>query len=114
MTVCLEAFSRRSFRKCRTHFRAEGRAWNHKRQWRVYRALGLNLRRNTKRRLPNRERIPMTLSLGPDEVWSADFMADALCCGVRFRKYNVLDDVNREQTNPKQTQTNRTPILNTC
>ena len=32
----------------------------------------------------------------PDSVWSADFVADALICGKRFRLFNVVDDFNRE------------------
>jgi putative transposase len=32
----------------------------------------------------------------PNEVWSADFMSDALWSGRRFRTFNVLDDFNRE------------------
>ena len=32
----------------------------------------------------------------PNEVWSADFMSDALYAGPRFRTFNVLDDFNRE------------------
>lgn len=32
----------------------------------------------------------------PNQVWSADFMSDALYGGVRFRTLNVIDDFNRE------------------
>jgi transposase InsO family protein len=32
----------------------------------------------------------------PNEVWSADFLADALWSGRRFRTFNVMDDFNRE------------------
>jgi putative transposase len=32
--------------------------------------------------------------LRPNEVWSADFMADALWSGRRFRTFNVMDDFN--------------------
>ena len=32
----------------------------------------------------------------PDQVWSADFMSDALYHGTRFRTFNVIDDYNRE------------------
>ena len=32
----------------------------------------------------------------PNEIWSADFMSDALWSGRRFRTFNVLDDFNRE------------------
>jgi putative transposase len=32
----------------------------------------------------------------PNQVWSADFMSDALYTGSRFRTFNVIDDFNRE------------------
>jgi putative transposase len=32
----------------------------------------------------------------PNQVWSIDFMSDALTDGRRFRVLNVLDDFNRE------------------
>lgn len=32
----------------------------------------------------------------PNQVWSADFVSDALYSGVRFRTFNVIDDFNRE------------------
>src|SRR5690606_40615109 len=54
------------------------------------------LRRKAKQRLPKRERVPLYVPLLPDAVWSADFMADALACGRRFRTFNVVDDFNRE------------------
>jgi putative transposase len=56
----------------------------------------LNLRRKAKRRLPKRVRVPLYVPAEPDTVWSADFMADALYCGRRFRTFNVVDDCNRE------------------
>jgi len=96
MNAYFEEHPRRGFWKCVKRFRTQGRPWNHKRLWRVYCALGLNLRRKTKRRVPVRERIPLTVPSGPNQVWSADFMADSLYCGVRFRTFNVLDDFNRE------------------
>ena len=63
---------------------------------RVYRALGLNLKRRGKRRLPDRVKIPLMIPEQPNEVWSADFMSDALWSGRRFRTFNVMDDFNRE------------------
>src|SRR5699024_5194479 len=48
------------------------------------------------KRLPKRVRVPLYVPARPDTVWSADFMADALYCGRRFRSFNVVDDFNRE------------------
>lgn len=70
--------------------------WNHKRIYRVYTGMRLNLRRAARRRLPKRERVPLYVPRTPDEVWSADFMSDGLACGRRFRLFNVVDDFNRE------------------
>ncbi len=76
--------------------RALGHAWNHKRVYRVYRQLELNQPRRTKRRLPKRPSLPVFVPEGPNEVWSADFMSDALYHGSRFRTFNLIDDFNRE------------------
>ena len=52
--------------------------------YRVYRALRLNQKRRGKRRLPARVKVPLLIPAAPNEVWSADFMADALWSGRRF------------------------------
>jgi putative transposase len=66
------------------------------RLYRVYKALRLNIKRRRKRRLPARIKAPLVVPARPNEVWSVDFMADALWSGRRFRTFNVLDDFNRE------------------
>jgi putative transposase len=86
----------RGFWKCHKLLRRRGRGWNHKRVYRVYCAMKLNRRRKAKKRLPKRVRVPLYVPAAPDSVWSADFMADALYCGRRFRTFNVVDDHNRE------------------
>ena len=70
--------------------------WNHKRVRRVYRAMGLNLTQRRKKRLPARVKQPLVVPIVPNESWSADFMSDQLCCGRRFRTFNVIDDFNRQ------------------
>ena len=86
----------RGFDKCRALLRRSHPHWNHKRFYRVYKAMRLNLRRAARRRLPRRERMPLYVPHLPDTVWSADFMPDALACGRRFRTFNVMDDFNRQ------------------
>jgi putative transposase len=85
----------RGFWKCCQLLRRR-RSWNHKRIYRVYTAMHLNLRRAARRRVPKRERVALYVPRLPDTVWSADFMSDALACGRRFRTFNVADDFNRE------------------
>ena len=84
------------FWKLYGRLRRHGHEWNHKRLHRVYCALGLNIRRRTKKRLPSRDPQPLMVPTAPNQVWSADFMSDALYGGMRFRTFNVLDDFNRE------------------
>ncbi len=92
----VEARPARGFWKCRKLLRRTRPEWNHKRIYRVYKAMRLNLRRAARRRLPKRERVALYVPRLPDTVWSADFMSDALACGRRFRTFNVVDDFNRE------------------
>ena len=60
------------------------------RLYRLYRALRLNLKRRGKRRLPYRVKAPLRIPACPNEVWSADFMSDALWSGRRFQTFNVI------------------------
>ena len=76
--------------------RRKGHHWNHKRVYRVYCALKLNIRRRAKKRVPTRDPLPLVVPARPNQVWSADFMSDSLYNGTRFRTFNVLDDFNRE------------------
>lgn len=84
------------FWKLYDRLRRAGHPWNHKRLHRIYCDLRLNRRRRAKKRLPSRYPQPLAVPTRPNEVWSADFMSDALYRGSRFRTFNVLDDFNRE------------------
>ncbi len=84
------------FWKCFTRLRLDGRNWNHKRVYRVYCEMGLNLPRRSKKRLPERLRQPLDVASAPNRCWALDFMHDALYCGRRFRTLNVIDEANRE------------------
>jgi len=84
------------FWKLFRRLRRQGNRWNHKRVYRVYCQLKLNIRRHAKKRVPLRDPLPLLVPSAPNEVWSADFMSDALYFGTRFRTFNVLDDFNRE------------------
>lgn len=76
--------------------RRKGYIWNHKRIYRVYTGLQLNIRRRHKKRLPTRVKQALFQPQGINEVWSVDFMSDSLWDGRRFRLLNVMDDYNRE------------------
>ena len=70
--------------------------WNHKRVYRIYKELELNLRIKPKKRLKREKPEPLFVPEAPNEVWSMDFMHDQLSDGRSFRLLNVIDDFNRE------------------
>ncbi|AKM25461.1 transposase [Xanthomonas citri pv. citri] len=85
------------FGLCFLHLRnVKGFGWNHKRVYRIYRELELNLRIKPKKRLVRERPEPLSVPEAINQVWSMDFMHDQLADGRSFRLFNVLDDFNRE------------------
>ena len=74
----------------------KGFRWNHKRVYRIYRELELNLRIKPKKRIIRKKPKPLRVPKAINECWSMDFMHDALEDGRSFRLFNVIDDFNRE------------------
>jgi putative transposase len=64
--------------------------------YRIYRELELNLRIKPKRRLRRIKPEALAVPQRINEVWSMDFMHDALSDGRSFRIFNVINDFNRE------------------
>jgi putative transposase len=77
--------------------RREGWMVNHKRVHRLYREDGLSLRLKRPRRhvtAATRERQPAAAA--PNELWSMDFVSDALFDGRRLRALTIVDAFTRE------------------
>lgn len=74
----------------------KGFGWNHKRVYRIYRELELNLRIKPKKRLIRNKPAPLAVPVKVNQVWSMDFMHDQLSDQRSYRLFNVIDDHNRE------------------
>lgn len=91
------ANKRWGFGLCFLHLRnVRGLIWNHKRVYRIYRELELNLRIKPKRRIKRDKPDALSVPTSINQVWSIDFMSDSLSDGRLLRTFNVLDDYNRE------------------
>ena len=94
LTAC---HKRWGFGLCFLYLRnVKGFGWNHKRVYRIYRELELNLRIKPRKRLKREKPEPLAVPERPNDTWSMDFMADQLTNGRSFRTFNGLDDFNRE------------------
>lgn len=74
----------------------EGWKVSWKRVYRIYRALGLAVRRKKRKRVAQANRQPRVVPIRADIQWSLDFMRDTLSSGRVFRTLNVVDDATRE------------------
>jgi transposase InsO family protein len=72
------------------------RGWNHKRVYRIYRELELNLRIKPRKGRMRQTPDPLTVPSNVNQVWSMDFLHDQLAHGRSIRVFNVIDDFNRE------------------
>ncbi len=92
------AQERRRFGYRRLHIllRRAGVQVNHKRIYRLYRAAGLMVKRRRRRHGVAVERVRLSLPSAPNQVWSMDFVFDALSTGRRIKCLTVVDDFTKE------------------
>ena len=101
-SVCLmledlaQSHPREGFWKAYGRIRNRGTVVNHKKLHRIYKDMGLALRRKIKKRLPARKKETLAQPNTMNDTWSIDFVTDALSNGRKFRSFNVIDDCNRE------------------
>ena len=92
------AHVRRRFGYRRIHdlLTREGHAVNHKRVWRLYRENNLAVRKRRKVKRVSHGRQPLLQPTAVNQVWSLDFVMDALASGRRIKCLTIVDDFSRE------------------
>jgi len=89
-----EQYPRYGYLMLHSLLRAEGVVVNRKRTYRLYTALGMQVRTKRRKKLV-RPRVPMAVPVRPNERWSMDFVSDQLANGRRIRVLNIVDDYSR-------------------
>lgn len=85
------------YRRVHVLLKREGWKDNHKRVYRLYQGEGLSLRhKRPKRNKSARLRQPKHLVTAMNQIWSMDFVADALYDGRRLRALTIVDNYTRE------------------
>lgn len=92
------AHERRRFgyRRIADMLRADGEVVNDKRVYRLYRAEDLAVRKRRGKKRLKLERIPLHHCTTINEVWSLDFVSDALANGRRIKCLAITDDFSHE------------------
>jgi putative transposase len=85
------------YRRLTALLRREGRNVNHKRVYRLYRDLGLAMRRRKHRHSRQRQAAAAKINLHKaNQRWAMDFVADTLAHGRTFRVLTIIDEYTRE------------------
>lgn len=96
LTALAQERPRFGYRRLEVLLRREGQVVNQGRVYRIYTALGLAVRKKTRRTRAFQRRAPLVAAQAKGERWSADFVSDQLATGQRFRVLSVVDDFTRE------------------
>lgn len=64
---------------------------NHKRIYRLYKELGLQIGKRSRKRRKSERRFMFLAPTRPNELWAMDFVLDSFECGRRFRVLTVKD-----------------------
>jgi len=84
------------YRRLAVMLRREGFCPNIKKIYRIYKEEGLMVRRRRGRKRALGTRLPLPKPDSLNQVWSLDFLSDALSDGRRFRILGVMDQCSRE------------------
>ena len=98
IAMCRIAGERRRFgyKRIAVMLRREGRVHNLKKIYRIYKEEGLMVKRRKGRKRAIGTRLPLPKPDSINQVWSLDFLSDALSDGRRFRILGIMDQCSRE------------------
>lgn len=96
MKELAERFRRYGYPRLHFLLNREGLVVNEKRTRRIYRRLGLQIGKRKRKKMPRVVRVPLPKASKPGEVWSMDFVFDALDCGRRLKFMPVVDDFTKQ------------------
>ena len=69
---------------------------NHKRTERLYKELGLSLKKKKRKKYKSELRIEPDMPIAKNEVWAMDFVHDALAAGKKIRGLTIIDICTKE------------------
>lgn len=85
------------YRRIHTSLQREGYQVNHKRVYRLYVAQGLQMRtKKPKRRVQAKARQDRIMACQKNDIWSLDFVSDALFTGQKIRILTMVDIFTRQ------------------
>lgn len=87
------------YRRIHTLLRREGHIVNRKRVYRIYKEQGLQMRtKKPRRRVQAKPREDRIIPTKKNDVWSMDFVSDALFTGEKIRILTIIDAYTRESS----------------
>jgi putative transposase len=96
MKELAEQRKRFGYRRLHVLLKREGLVENHKRTERIYRQEKLSLRVKRRKKLASQARVELPKADRPNQLWSMDFLQDALYDGRRIRLLPIIDTYTRE------------------
>lgn len=84
------------YRRIHILLRKQGDKINHKKLFRLYKEMGLKVRKRGSRKRALGIRITEKKATKINEIWSLDFMFDRLADGRKIRLLNIVDEFTRE------------------
>ena len=84
------------YRRLQVLLKKEGIKINHKKFYRLYKELNLQLRRKKKKTSYQRATNKIKQVVKPNQRWSMDFLSDSISTGRRIRILSIIDEYSRE------------------